>query len=495
MPTSPSLTTFRDPAFSLWQSAIHSTLLKHQAQGRITLTPGHRGLGVTADHPYMVASAQAMQQLQNGPAAVVESAQPASLAGTVLDCAKLAAEIAWDELFDHAKVPALKNELSGSTCDPFWAECIVEYEAYLASGQTQPYTVYTGIEQYVLANCLPDTAKIAVIGDWGTGMNAALALLQQIAASFHPDVLMHLGDVYYSGLPSEDSGHFSALIEEVWPQNPPLVFTLDGNHDRYAGAAGGYYSLLGSLNQSAGIPQPNSYFALRNNFWQFLAMDTGYHDTDPYTVNTNLTWLEDSEIAWHLDKIQNGGAGVDLTTNPSGVRGTVVLSHHQLMSFTGVGTNSAGQLLAVNPNLANPFSPVFNLIDFWLWGHEHDLCIFAPYSMGPGQPLPPGRCIGASAVPIFPPQATSPAGLIIPVSESAPPQIIPGTALGSNGTVFNHAYAIVTLDKAELSIDYYQFDSTDATPGKPTAPALLAYRDSVTAPLAAKSANRGAGAT
>jgi hypothetical protein len=499
MPTSPSLRTFRDPAFSLWQSAIHSTLLKHQAQGRLSLPQGRTGLGVTADHPYMVASAQAIQQLQNSkalpaasPAATV--ATPAGgVVGTVLDCAKLAAEIAWDELFDRAKVPALKNELDASTCDPFWAETLVEYEAFLASGQTQTYTVYSDIADYVLENCFPDTATIAIIGDWGTGMSDALALLQQIESNFHPDVLIHLGDIYYSGLPSEDSGHFTALIGQVWPANPPLVFTLDGNHDRYAGTGGGYYPLIASLNPGAGLPQPNSYFALRNNFWQFVAMDTGYHDTDPFTVNSNLTFLEPSEVAWHLDKIQNNGVGVDTTINPSGVRGTILLSHHQLISFTGLGNNPAGAPLAVNSNLANAFSPVFNLIDFWLWGHEHDLCIFEPYSMGPGQPLPAGRCVGASAVPVFTPEAASPANMVFPASESGPPQIIAGTALGNNKTVFNHAYAIMTLTGAAIAIDYYQFDSTDATAGSPPAPTAPVYSEKVSAPLAANSVTPGNG--
>lgn len=412
----------------------------------------------------MLASVRAMQAMQNAPAI-----QP--------DCAKLAAQIAWDELFDKAKVPALKNELAASTCDPFWAECLVVYEASLASGGTQTYIGYTDISQYVLSNCFPDTAKIAILGDWGTGMNDALVLLQQIAVNFQPDVLIHLGDIYYSGLPAEDSAHFTALIDEVWPGNPPLVFTMDGNHDRYAGVAGGYYPLIAILNAGAKLPQPNSYFALRNNFWQFVAMDTGYHDTDPFTVNSNVTYLEPSEIAWHLDKINNNGVGVDTAKNPSGVRGTVLLSHHQLISSTGVGQDSAGQALSVNQNLASAFSPVFNLIDFWLWGHEHDLCIFEPYSNAAGQRLPTGRCVGASAVPMLYPAPPLP-------PETARPQIVPGTALGNNGAIFNHAYAIVTLKNAGITIDYYQIDSTDAMPGKPPAPMLI-YRDQAAAPLAA----------
>jgi len=491
MPTTPNFKTFRDPAFSLWQSAIHATILKQPAQAQFALAQGRRGLALTAEEPHMVAAAQAIKELQSAPKSAALAPRVAGPVGTILDCAKLAAEIAWDELFDRAKVPALKNELAASTCDPFWAECLVVYEAFLASGRTQPYTVYTDINQYVLANCFPDSAKIAIIGDWGTGMNDALVLLQQIAANFDPDVLIHVGDIYYAGLPSEDSGNFTALINEVWPNNPPLVFTLDGNHDRYAGTGAGYYPLIASLNSASGLPQPNSYFALRNNFWQFVAMDTGYHDTDPFTVISNLTYLEQTEIAWHLDKIRNNGAGVSPAINPSGVRGTILLSHHQLMSFTGVGNNPNGQPLAVNPNLAGPFAPVFNLIDFWLWGHEHDLCIFQPYSMGPGQPLPAGRCVGASAVPVFPPEATAPPQLVLPTSESAPPKIVPGTALGDNGTVFNHCYAIMTLNHAALTINYYQFDSTDATPGNPPAPTPLAFSDSVAAPRAANSATRG----
>ncbi len=458
-------------------------MLMHHAQGRIALTAGHAGLGVTADQPYMLASMQAIKEIQNPGTPGQFAARAAGPVGTIIDCAKLFAQIAWAELFDRAKVPALKNEISFGTCDPFWTECLAVYEGFILSGRQQPYTVYPDISQGVLSS-LNDNATVAIIGDWGTGMNDAIVLLQQIAQNFTPDVLIHLGDIYYSGLPSEDSEHFTSVISKVWPSNPPLVFTLDGNHDRYAGAAAGYYPLIASLNQASGGPaQPNSYFALRNNFWQFVAMDTGFHDNDPYTVNSNLTYLEQSEIDWHLDKIQNNGLNVDTTLNPSGVRGTVLLSHHQLISFAGLGNDpDSGKPLAVNPKLANAFKPVFPLIDFWLWGHEHDLCIFEPYSMGPGEPLPVGRCIGASAVPDFIPETAAPNNLVIPTSESGPPRIVAGTELGDNKTVFNHSYAIMTLAQAGLTINYYQFDSTDATVGNPPALPPPTHSDVVTAP-------------
>ena len=195
-----------------------------------------------------------------------------------------------------------------------------------------------------MEQCFPDNATIAVIGDWGTGMNEALVLLQQIARNFQPDVLVHLGDIYYSGLPSECKSHFTDLIDKAWPdagpRPKPLVFTLDGNHDRYAGSNGGYYELIKNLNTAAGKPQPNSYFAIRNNFWQFVAMDTSritIRTPVQTAAGTSLTRLVDQEIPWHIDKIRNSGANVNKAVNPSGARGTVLLSHHQLYSFTGVG--------------------------------------------------------------------------------------------------------------------------------------------------------------
>jgi hypothetical protein len=305
-------------------------------------------------------------------------------------------------------------------------------------------------------------------------MNAALILLQQIAKNFQPDVLMHLGDIYYSGLPSECKTHFTDLIDKAWPgggpRQKPLVFTLDGNHDRYAGSNGGYYDLIKTLNREQGKPQPNSYFAIRNNFWQFVAMDTGYYDADPRATQagTSMTKLVDQEVPWLWDKIKNDGTHVDSSVNPDGGRGTVLLSHHQLFSFGGIGKNANGKQMAVNPYLVNQLGGVFSLIDLWLWGHEHALCIFEPYSNGPGQPLPKGRCVGASAVPMYLAQKPVPdPNLAVPSGVNGPPAIIPGTGLGDNGTVFNYCYAMLHLSGPKMTVDYYQVNSTDAKPGNP----------------------------
>jgi hypothetical protein len=452
-------------------------VLRHfDATGNFNLAPPSGLAGAAATDPAGVSQ--------------TATAAPATATLPVVECAKLAAQVALYAVTDPAKAAVIRQELTDSTCDPLWVECLAQYDAWRAAGSAQPYTNYQNLSDFVLENCFPDNATVAIIGDWGTGMNDALILLDQIAANFNPDVLLHLGDIYYSGLPSECSAHFTQLIDQVWPPGGskprPLVFTLDGNHDRYAGANGGYYSMIANLNQAAQKPQPNSYFALRNNFWQFVAMDTGYNDSNPFAEGGIVTSLVPQEIPWHLDKINNNGGGVDTAANLSGVRGTVLLSHHQLFSFTGIGKNAGGSQMAVNPNLVQAFSPVFNLIDIWLWGHEHALCIFEPYANGPGQPLPKGRCIGASAVPIYLSQApTAPADLALPPGATSPPQVVAGTALGNNGTVFNYCYAMMHLAGPSLSIDYYQVDSTNAQSGNPPPLGSPLYTESIPHPLAA----------
>ncbi len=499
-------------ALSLWQSAMHEVLSqKPQQQDSV-----HSGIGVTAQVPEMIATAQVVRHFdRTGNFDVAAPPQAAQGAGAALaavagglaqsvaapaadpssvatQCAKLAAQIALYSVTDPAKASQLRDELADGTCDPLWAECLAVYQQWKLSSQEQPYINYQSIDDFVLEQCFPDNATIAVIGDWGTGMNDALILLQQIAQNFEPDVLLHLGDIYYSGLPSECKAHFTDLIDTAWPAGgakpQPLVFTLAGNHDRYAGSNGGYYELLKNLNTAAGKPQPNSYFVARNNFWQFVAMDTSLYDADPgaTAAGTALTKLVDQEVPWHLDKVNNNGANVDKQVNPGGARGTVLLSHHQLYSFTGVGKGGNGAPLAVNPNLVNALAPVFHWVDLWLWGHEHNLCIFEPYSIGPGQPLPKGRCVGASAVPMYLAQKpVAPANLVVPTGVDGPPRVVAGTGLGDNGTVFNYCYAMIRLAGPKLTIDYYQVDSTDARPGNPPPLAEPMYSETIEKPLAA----------
>jgi predicted phosphodiesterase len=215
--------------------------------------------------------------------------------------------------------------------------------------------------------------KLAIIGDWGTGADVATNVLKQVAI-LKPDLLLHLGDVYYAGTQNEARDNFLDICRTVLGEIP--LYSLCGNHDMYSGGQG-YYSLLDQIGQKS------SYFCLRNDQWMFLAMDTGFHDNNPFNVSTNMTQLvtQDgwSEANWHLDQISKAEN-----------RKLVLLSHHQLFSpFGSVGAVEAVPY-AYNPNLYDVFESVLPKLEWWFWGHEHTLGIFQPY-MG----LKRGRCIGA----------------------------------------------------------------------------------------------------
>jgi hypothetical protein len=430
--------TFRDPAMSLWQSALHKAITRRTATTAAASGAAAQGLGASAADPHMTATVAA--------GAFVRGARPAAeLTGDTLEtCASLYARLAVAKFEgNQAEVTSLENEIKFSVCDPLWAEALIDYEEFLLEKGTIPYVNYPPdqLATFAVLDTLPNkpTVTVALLADWGTGMEDAQALLGQIQAK-SPDVVIHLGDIYYAGTPDEVQSNFYGVYQQVFPTDPPPLYTLSGNHDMYSGGAG-YYGLLPTLNQ------PASYFCLRNDNWQFLAMDTGLNDRDPFTVLTNLTFLNPPEVPWQQDKILNAGG-----------RKTVLLSHHQLFSaFGSVGKDPQGNALACNPNLQAAFTVngenLLEQVAWWFWGHEHNLDIYQPY-VG----LANGCCIGAGAVPMLvgDDPYTPATGLTFPPGETHPPRSIAGTQLGTNGTVYNHAYAIMTLTGTSAQVTFYQ---------------------------------------
>src|SRR5258708_3552213 len=88
-------------------------------------------------------------------------------------------------------------------CDPRWGECIAEFVAHytLTRHADVPYRRWKSPDDFVI-NSLPAECQIGIIGDWGTGDASAVALLREVAR-LKPDLLIHLGDIYYSCTASE----------------------------------------------------------------------------------------------------------------------------------------------------------------------------------------------------------------------------------------------------------------------------------------------------
>ena len=328
--------------------------------------------------------------------------------------------------------------------DPFWLECIAEFvEHYtLTRHGAVPYIKYRTLTDCILPpGTLPSRCRIAVLGDWGTGDARAQALLEDVARQ-SPDILIHLGDIYYSCTALEANAFYNN-VTRLFPLGGEhaRVFTLCGNHDMYSGG-GPYYALLRRLGQ------PASFFCLRNPHWQVLAADTGYNDFNPFKDAETVTWIRDrdegdtySELDWHRDKLVNAGS-----------RRTILMTHHPL--FT---RNSSIAGRAVNCRLMAQFGDYLPDVALWLWGHEHNLLIYEPF-----EKLGKGRCVGASAVPVWTAED------ITSVSPELAGQSVPGLVRRggdsprllpqASGDFYSLAYTMIDLDGHAARATYREFD-------------------------------------
>jgi hypothetical protein len=236
---------------------------------------------------------------------------------------------------------------------------------------------------------ISDTARLVVVGDWGTGLGRA----QQVAACMQEEVagavaegrevhVLHLGDVYYSGLPSEDENRFL----KFWPVTRKQLdagvtsWSLNGNHDMYSGGYGYFGTLLGdprfAAQRSPG-GQTTSFFRLSSPSWEFVGLDTSW-DSNVLSSGA-IAVLEDPQAAWAA-QVARDAVGKKL----------VLFSHHQLTSV--YDTKDLG------PELGGKLAPLLSgdRVTAWWWGHEHRAMTFRPHG---GVQYP--RCLGNGGVPVL----------------------------------------------------------------------------------------------
>ncbi len=303
--------TVRDPRDSVWQSMVERVARQRtrisreiaiapaDALGRETRQADQVDRLVDAANAAVFEMHADDQDQKAVPPAFSVSATRDLAAGSALEttrnCASLALQLAKAKVFGtDQEVKALENDFNFSTCDPFWSDCIEEYvNHYKLWGGLAPRPVNPSP---LLSYTIPSNAVVAIVGDWGTGEPRALEVLSEIRAR-KPDILLHLGDIYYSATEDEVEERFQRAIETVFGASRPRVFSLCGNHDLYAGGTG-YYRLVSELGQGS------SYFAIQNDDWRFIAMDTGLNDHDPFKVNSTATFLDPSDAAWVRDSVE-----------------------------------------------------------------------------------------------------------------------------------------------------------------------------------------------
>jgi 3',5'-cyclic AMP phosphodiesterase CpdA len=434
---------FHDPELSIWQAAVGEVAAK-AARGAQVQDVGAPVVAASRPDDMDEMSAEAASyctQVDSGtPVAQATAVHPSTegLLQTAGFCSLTALKIAKAKILGNAAATQqYKDELAKfGDCDPGYAEAAAKYAEYFVAQQKQiPYVVYKNLSDFVFDNKLPAKAKVAIVGDWGTGQDAAKLVLRQIADK-KPDVVIHLGDIYYAGTQFEVDNYFLQPWKQILnlAANPIPTFSLAGNHDMYSGG-GPYYQMI---QQQLG--QPASYFCLRNANWQFIGLDTGYHDHNPAGGGAGATYLQDTEVTWLTDKVNNAGS-----------RGTILLSHHQLFTaYDNIDNNE------INLRLYPQVAPILPKVALWIWGHEHD---FVPYDAYKG--LAHSCCLGHGAFPVgvdeTPAQPKYPD---VPVTKDADGNNI---RLESTGGLLNHGYAIIEIDGPEGKVSYYQ-DSDEDTP-------------------------------
>jgi hypothetical protein len=207
--------------------------------------------------------------------------------------------------------------------------------------------------------------RVAVLGDWGTGLYGAPVSANTIERDPKGyGLLIHLGDVYYAG----SEGEVRERFLDIWPKiNNSVSRAVNSNHEMYTGGHA-YFNLT---LRHPGFDQKASYFALQNDHWVLVGLDTAYD-------NPHRGGLTDDQVAW-LRNIINNADG----------RKIILLSHHQ--GFARLESLDNGVAEALNDLLTA------EAIFAWYWGHEHR-CIL--YDRDPVWGLH-GRCIGHSGYPYF----------------------------------------------------------------------------------------------
>jgi Calcineurin-like phosphoesterase len=428
----------RDPRLSLWQAAVDEVVAKRKRPAQALdvggIPPAIRRPDTDDAMVHAVtafcAKAESGQPVPDAPPAGPQVTE--GLGDVALYCANVAlklGEALGRALLggDQGEIARRREQLGKFTdCDPRFAEAAEQYAQYFVVQHGKiPYIPYGNLEDFTIEGRLPAQATVALVGDWGTGQDVARNVLAQIARK-NPDVVIHLGDIYYAGTQFEVDNYFWRPWQEILKLGAggkAATFALSGNHDMYGGG-NAYYGLLRKLGQ------PASYFCLRNAAWQFVALDTGFNGC---RLDDSLTFLQDSELRWLTHKIQNAGG-----------RKTVLLSHHQLFSayeaLDGHGLNDL---------LYRQIEPLRDGIRAWFWGHEHNLIIHDSYKGVLG------RCVGHGAFPVgLDELPTHPPVADVPVAN---------VQLGRGFAFYNHGYAILRLDGASAEVSYYQ-DSDETQP-------------------------------
>lgn len=196
----------------------------------------------------------------------------------------------------------------------------------------------------------PGPLEIALFSDFGTGLDYARYIARHIA-HHAPDVVVHLGDVYFTGSAREYDEHFARIVEPLLEISQ--VFAMNGNHEMLSRGSSYFRYLSQKRARSGGVRQlqEGSYFCLASEHVQLIAIDSDYH------AAFGGRYRDRALVAWLTERLSAGRAAGKLN---------VLLSQHYPFK---IGTRKLTKLYA-------DLRSHLDQVDLWFWGDDHGCALF-----------------------------------------------------------------------------------------------------------------------
>ena len=131
-----------------------------------------------------------------------------------------------------------------------------------------------------------------------------------------------------------------------WPGAPGTSFALNSNHEMYAGGEGYFDVALGHRQTPFTAQQGTSYFALENDHYVLVGLDSAYASSwcDLYMNGR----LDEGQLAFLAAQVEKG-------------KRIIVLTHHHGLTLDGLDTTELWQQIV----------PLLPDGSRWYWGHVH----------------------------------------------------------------------------------------------------------------------------
>jgi Calcineurin-like phosphoesterase len=294
----------------------------------------------------------------------------------------------------------------------------------------------------------PASLTIAVMGDWGTGQwqdgtyNSPAVLVGNAINSLKPDIMLHLGDVYYSGISFEES----ARLLQAFPKGSKYNFTMNSNHEMYDGGNGYFGTAL--KNPLFTLQNQTSYFVINYADWVLVALDSAFYDQSFFVMEGGLNAGQQAFVQ---------GLNIDSSKK------VVMFTHHTALTTDGSDINNKK-----DPN--NLFAAVYTALnkrypDFWYYGHTHNGIVYNDKSVTKNYTTafnrhPQIRCVGHAAIPFgngydLYDNTGKPIPVVDYYAHTPLPQTSPVPDPRQKKRVLN-GFAILTLKSKSLTEDFYE---------------------------------------